>query len=140
MLVFKVKFLPLTLFSSKRSRREYWAPSKASRAIRSIGTLLEDEPLNLSLLRHCSLPHSTYFPFTTTTNFPFELLNSTYLLTKYLYVYLFSCRTIKIELFPSKYLLRSVRIRTVFRARTCHPNTSTITLTILLPSGKTCLQ
>ena len=81
-------------------------------------TLLEDEPLNLSLLRHCSLPQdSTYFPFTTTTNFPFELLNSTYLLTKYLYVYLFSCRTIKIELFPSKYLLRSVRIRTVFRAR-----------------------
>ena len=58
-------------------------------------TLLEDEPLNLSLLRHCSLPHSTYFPFTTTTNFPFELLNSTYLLTKYLYVYLFSSRTKK---------------------------------------------
>ena len=118
MLVFKVKFLPLTLFSSKRSRREYWAPSKASRAIRSIGTLLEDEPLNLSLLRHCSLPQDlTYFPFTTTTNFPFELLNSTYLLTKYLYVYLFSCRTIKIELFPSKYLLLPIRIRTVFRAR-----------------------
>ena len=60
---------------------------------------------------------STSFPPYTYTNFPFELLNSTYLLTKYLYVYLFSCRTIKIELFPSKYLLLPVRIRTVFRAR-----------------------
>ena len=53
-------------------------------------------------------PFSTSFPSYTYTNFPFELLNSTYLLTKYLYVYLFSCRTIKIELFPSKYLLLRV--------------------------------